>query len=255
MRGLFITTALMTALVGSAGAADLPLPAESAYQPPAVVAPVPTWTGLYVGAHVGWGSGEVDLFRDGPGGGNDPEDCPDGGQDFNCTFDVEGVFGGGQIGFDLQMSRFVFGVVADASVSAIDGNVSYDGPPTIWEVNYEWLASARGRLGFLLTDRALLYGHGGAFWADINLDEVGGAGPDNNKFFEDVEQGWIAGIGGEVMATENVSIFAEYSHYFDIDRTWDPPGGGGPGAPIEQDFSLDTIRVGANVKLHSLFGL
>src|SRR5438128_88628 len=108
MKKLLLGTvsALAMAAASSAGAADLT--ARPAYKaPPPIAAPVPfTWTGFYVGGHLGgaWGTKEWDFttFQE-PGSGPEFVDIPD-------SFTVNGFLGGGQVGYRLQFAQWVFGI-------------------------------------------------------------------------------------------------------------------------------------------------
>ncbi|MFC5485060.1 porin family protein, partial [Microvirga aerilata] len=91
--GLLAATAISTAAISAASAADLPM--RSA--PPAPVfapAPVFTWTGFYVGVNAGYGWSEDD---------NDAVDFADDDND-------GGFIGGAQVGYNHQISSFVVGL-------------------------------------------------------------------------------------------------------------------------------------------------
>src|ERR1700690_3629861 len=104
-----LATTCMVALSGAAYAADMPVKAP-------MVAPVPytSWTGFYVGAHLGIAgldsscsmgpssdtfSANLPCFND-PRLGNDP------------GLGNVGFLGGVQAGYDLQDRGFVYGVIA-----------------------------------------------------------------------------------------------------------------------------------------------
>jgi outer membrane immunogenic protein len=109
--------------------------------------------------------------------------------------DLSGAVVGGQIGFSQQWSDwFVLGAELDASWSGID----LDGDEA---EGIDWLASARLRAGAGL-GRFLIYGTGGVAFAGVNVD------PEDN-----VELGWVAGLGSEYMLTDNVTVGADYLHY------------------------------------------
>ena len=60
-----------------------------------------SWTGFYVGTHLGYGWSDVDWQETGPA--------------FNGSHDGSGVLAGGQIGYNWQAGRFVYGVEGDIS--------------------------------------------------------------------------------------------------------------------------------------------
>src|SRR5262249_14738728 len=154
------------ALTQMAAAADMPVKA-----PPAPVSiPVYSWTGFYVGGHIGgaW-TGKDDSFANAFCGGTPV--IP-----INLPFDTgdSSVIGGGQIGYNWQFaSNWLIGVEGDFSWTKVDGSTTYSplppGPTGAFAVSpsvmtmsrdVKWLASVRGRLGYAW-DRWLVYGTGG----------------------------------------------------------------------------------------------
>src|SRR5262245_31108563 len=91
---------VLTVFAPIAQAADIVRPVLKAAPP----APVPTynWTGLYVGAHAGWGFAH-NRFRD-AGSGIDSAD-----------FFADGGLAGGQIGYNWQFGAWLLGVEAEGS--------------------------------------------------------------------------------------------------------------------------------------------
>jgi high affinity Mn2+ porin len=81
--------AITTAIGGTGLAADLPLKAA---RPQAVLPPPLTWTGFYIGGHLGWGSAKF-------GGLVDAED---GFEAINHK--PSGLVGGMQAGYNWQMN-------------------------------------------------------------------------------------------------------------------------------------------------------
>jgi outer membrane immunogenic protein len=209
-----VTLAAAIGLDHSASAADLPLKAPRR----AAMAPAPaTWTGLYIGGHIGYGWGRSDLVV---GTKNVAGDFWDLGHD------VDGFIGGGQVGYNWQQGNLVFGLVGDISFSDVDGtgtncqcganyigaNGPKDGPPGKFTTSYDWIATIRARGGRLLTNETLVYAHGGVAFADISLKEVGGAGPWKTVRNSDVKTGLVVGAGVEHKLNPDWSVFAEYSY-------------------------------------------
>jgi len=198
--------------------------------------PVDDWSGFFIGGHVGYGWGDSNVER---------EDGPPGPAGFDIDVDVEGVFAGGQLGFDFQLGSVVLGIVGDLSVSTINGDESESSspPPAAFEIEYDWLATVRARAGWLLTDSWLLYATGGVAFADINLRGVGGAGPWSNVREDGTETGWTAGAGAEVRMTDNGSIVIEVL-YMDFGSETHTPSG--PPGDIDYDSELVTAKIGWN---------
>ena len=180
--GLLAATALTTAGLSAASAADLPVRAA----PPVIaVAPIFTWTGFYVGGNLGWGwrdSNNDPVILTGPG-------IPGGlaggtlifGNNNDATFT-----GGGQIGYNYQIGSFVIG--AEADIQGIDNNndnnaVFIPGPgfaggtfvPGEFESGADWWGSARLRAGVAF-DRFLVYATGGLAYTEDNTGWALGGG-------------------------------------------------------------------------------
>jgi outer membrane immunogenic protein len=223
MFRLLVSSSVLALLSIPAIAADLPLPAE----PVEVVAvPAYDWSGVYVGAHGGYSFGEADI--DGIG----------------TIDDFDGGLVGGQVGFNWQFNMFVVGVEGDASWTFAETDFGI-GLVNV-EVEENWTASARGRLG-LAFNRFLVYGTGGAGWIDVDADasfagvDIGG---DSNTHF-----GWVAGGGGEALVTPNVSVGIEYLHSEYDAETYNIAC-----AAVDGDGSTDVVRGRVNWKFGGLFG-
>src|SRR5215470_18879718 len=92
MAGLALVAALGA---GVAQAADLPRQMYTKAPPP--LAPMFDWTGFYIGGNVGYGSAHNDISIPGATGSED----------------LNGIIGGGQIGYNWQTGAWVFGLEAD----------------------------------------------------------------------------------------------------------------------------------------------
>ena len=229
---LLATTSLFTVGTQTANSADLPVKAA---RPAPIAAPVWSWNGFYIGAHVGgaWGTVESE-FSDFP--------FP------IASSTINGFLGGGQIGYNIQNGIFVFGIEADASWTNLKGTT-----PCLFVLTCkreaDVLGTITGRVG-LTADRALIYVKGGAAWAHIEHDvsAFGTALVSDDK----VIWGWTVGTGVEYAITGNWSAKIEYN-YMDFGSNtlnFAIPAGipGGPGA--------GTIDVDATTRIHAVkFGV
>jgi outer membrane immunogenic protein len=206
MKKLLLTSIAFAALMGPATAADLARPVHR--RPVVVAAPVYTWTGFYVGGNVGgsWGNARTDiagsattvaipgLFGGFPGNNVAFAD--------SNTTRLNGVIGGGQIGYNYQFSpRWVLGFEADIQGSGERGSNTFadpfsttvcilgESPPggpatclitgplngtatTAFDAKISWFGTVRGRLGFLIGDQVLLYGTGGLAYGHVELSGI-----------------------------------------------------------------------------------
>jgi outer membrane immunogenic protein len=154
------------------------------------------WSGFYVGAHVGYGEGQVD-----------------GEYDSNAfSLEPNGVLGGLHAGYNLQLGSFVIGAEGDFSWVDWADSAAVDTATVSAEV--DWLATLRARLGVAL-DNFLLYGTIGAAWADASASVVD-TGPVGSVDFEDA--GLVAGGGVEWGINEKLSWKLE-GLWFNFDDT------------------------------------
>ena len=182
LLGLLAATALTTAGLSAATAADLP--SQAPPPAPIIAAPIFTWTGFYIGGNLGAGwrdSNDDPVILTGPG-------IPGGlaggtlifGNNNDATFT-----GGGQIGYNYQIGSFVIG--AEADIQGIDsGNnsnaVFIPGPgfagtfvPGEFENGADWWGSARLRAGVAF-DHVLVYATGGLAYTEDNTGWALGGG-------------------------------------------------------------------------------
>ena len=231
---------------GAAQAADLPSRKAPmpAYVPPP---PVMTWTGFYAGLNIGGGwqdSSSSNLWHPVWGWGTSG-----GGSG--------GVVGGGQIGYNYQLSpMFVVGVETDFQGTSIGSS----GPNSGWGVlaggwngvvdtaRINWFGTVRGRLGVNIPgwSNFLIYGTGGFAYADVQ----------RNFWWNQnsaVQTGWTAGGGVEWLFLPNWSVKGEYL-YTDVSGGnvnwgWNP---GWSLNNVNNHTRFHTVRAGVNY--HFNFG-
>jgi outer membrane immunogenic protein len=217
MKKLMIASATTLAMAGIAQAADLPLKA-----PP--LAPIFTWTGLYLGmdAGYGWNSTSGSAFCTTPGGVVNGVGCsPPRSEALN----PRGGFIGGQVGYNLQTGLFVWGIEADIQVSGINQtgtivlpccNPTFTGMPASLSVSdrLEWFGTVRGRLGLAIWDHTLLYGTGGVIYGEESLSQTKTfAAITYSGINNPIHTGWIGGVGVEYAFTNNISAKLEGLFY------------------------------------------
>ena len=219
MRKLLLagTAVAVVMAAGSAGAADLSRPVYKAAPPPI---PVFSWTGWYVGVHVGgaWGTKEwsdPNVFFFGKGGVPLSAFFPD--TTIN-NYGLNGFLGGGQIGYNLQSGPWVWGLEAQASWAGIRGSDAcpfFFGKSTC-KSNVDALGSFAVRFGGTI-DRALLYVKGGLAWA-YETHKVSAPGNPFDGFgaFSVENKHWrwggMLGAGVEFAFTNSISGKLEYNY-------------------------------------------
>jgi outer membrane immunogenic protein len=224
-------------------AADVPVRRPA---PPPVMAPPPVlWTGFYFGIHGGFGGDRYRYpFSIGPVVGE-------------ARSNSSGFFGGGQVGFNWQFSpAWVAGIEADIAVADIEGRprltatafgttVTLEGGSKL-----EWFGTVRGRVGFLITPVALLYGTGGFAYGHTRQSATISVvpGPVFSRAFSKTKHGWTAGAGLEYMLLPWLTVKTEYL-YVDLGRhriTTEPVG------PfilrIDERAAFHTVKLGLNMR-------
>lgn len=199
-----LTALPMLAASLSAHAADMPL-----YKAPPP-APVPfSWTGFYIGAHVGggWGTREFDF--------NDLTAAAPFLWDSSTP--VNGPLAGGQIGANWQTGWAVLGVEADGSWANLQGKGLCN--TTTFFLNCaaktDGLATVTGRLGVDL-DRTLVYVKGGGAWMHESSTISNVALPPLATGFSSSisndRTGWTLGMGLEYAFAMHWSAKLEYDY-------------------------------------------
>jgi outer membrane immunogenic protein len=250
-----ITTAIgLIALAGvaqPAAAADLKAPPTKA---PVVEAW--SWTGVYVGANVGysWGRSSSDLaINNFPGGA--PLYAT------STAFDLRGVAGGVQVGVNWQSGIWVGGFEADIQGSGQKGSAGFACPAAACNVRgtieqkLQWFGTLRARLGVTITPTVYAYGTGGLAYGSTSANgTITGAGGVSTTISNDDSTtgiGWTAGVGVEALLAGNWTGRIEYL-YLDLGKvsnTTPLPTNVPPVALAYSSRITDSIvRVGLNYK-------
>jgi len=270
MRTLVRAIILSAALVGAAPgafAADLPVKA-----PPLAYAPLPNWSGFYIGGNIGgaWGSNSASFS------GDAPTAVFFANNEFPTSLGTnpKGVIGGGQFGYNWQISpRWLIGLETDLQASSFKGSAAATPTPgpvpfvpftTSVEEHSNWFGTLRGRVGFEPTPSLLLYGTAGLAYGQtetsFNAIATGftlGTCPGNFTCTvaaaSTTKIGWTAGAGAEWMFLPRWSVKAEYL-YVDLGNqsaTGTPTPGGVATFPnmfftATAPFHESIVRVGIN---------
>ena len=184
-------------------AADFPANARIYEALPAAV----NWTGLYVGVNGGFGGNKFEYPFNIVGVGG------------LASLTSSGWFGGAQIGYNYRFQpAWVAGIEADIDASDIEGslNASALGFSLGAGTKLDWFGTVRGRIGYLLTPDALLYGTGGWAFGHTTSSVIVNPGIISVSNGHD-KSGWTVGAGLEYALTPHLSIKAEYQ-YVDLGK-------------------------------------
>jgi outer membrane immunogenic protein len=230
VRQLAATAALVSgfAALGVAGAAAADLPLRS--PPPApfyAPAPVFTWTGFYAGANVGAAFGTT-------GGALRPNFTTSTG--FGDSKDGTGFVGGGQIGYNWQSGQLVYGIEADADYLGLNNKGAFSMTSSVLTpggtftatrgTGDGFLGTVRGRIGYAVLPRLLVYGTGGLAYGEFGSNyksaaffNTAGVATDifTTSGSNDIRVGYTVGGGLEYAFTDRLSGKIEYL-YADLGR-------------------------------------
>jgi outer membrane immunogenic protein len=206
---LFATALAVGSAVGSGGANAADLPTQS-YSAPQVVASIYNWTGIYVGANAGYGSGRQDplgLFSN----------------DFSAfNYTLSGGMIGGTVGAQIQSGHVVMGLEGDIDWTSMSGSGTgpvvklgvLQGTATI-SSKVSTLETLRTRIGYA-QDNWLFYGTVGvaltndtsSFGQTVGFTCNTGVVACTSK--AELHPGLAAGAGIEYGLTRNLSTKLEY---------------------------------------------
>lgn len=151
------------------------------------------WTGYYAGLHAGWLRADVN-YRE--------PDFP--GFEIHPKFD--GFQGGMLMGYNREFNHFVVGLAGDGGLSTAKHGANDSGGNGYSVFDMDWNAHFRGRLGFALPYRTLVFGTFGLAVAKLKLNDVDpGFGKDDAYL-----AGWTLGGGIEHAISKHRFLRLEY---------------------------------------------
>ena len=277
MKRILIGIAATTALLAT-GAFAADLPARTYTKAPAFVAPVYDWTGFYIGLNGGYSWGNAsNTFT------------PGVLTPFSASQHMDGWVFGGQAGYNWQFNKsWVFGIEGDIDATGQDGTatlapntaVTVFVPPAgalvlptrtttvattgTSEEKLPWLATLRGRIGILPTDRVLLYVTGGLAVGEVKstssvttttstaLSFGTPPGPTSVSALagaSSTQAGWTIGAGVEGAIAGNWTAKLEYL-YVDLGTVNSTFAGVAPFAPLVTSTHVtdNIVRAGVNYR-------
>lgn len=231
-RQILLASVGTLALAGSALAADLPMP------PPPPPVPIFTWSGLYLGAQVGYGWGRDSITSSFPFLGV-----------FSYGNSPQGVIGGVHLGYNLQINQWVAGVEASADGTSMSGSAfgAFPVPTIAYTTRADIQGSIRARLG-VAWDRVLVYVTGGAAFTAITNTYFAGVPLFLSDNIAKTRSGWTIGGGIQYALTNNWSVRAEY-RYSDFGNYNDTPFVIVAGAPTARHhLTQNQVQIGVSYK-------
>jgi outer membrane immunogenic protein len=214
----------IAALIAPAQAADV-----APYYRAPLASPILSWTGLYVGANVGWiGSWGNSLVNSGSdtGAGGLGAALALGAIPATIGLTHNGFIGGGQIGYNWRVeANWVLGLEADfdgtaakgTATAAFPGNSAFLPITTVYNSEIDSLGTVRARVGYLATPAVLWYATGGLAYGQTKLGTAAACpaftppcGAGTSTLSSRFSTGWTLGGGVEWQFAPAWSVKAEY---------------------------------------------
>jgi outer membrane immunogenic protein len=245
LSGILGLTLTSVVALTSANAADMyRAPEGLSYKDAPVYEP---WAGFYVGVNGGYGWGSSNKVTD-------VQDNQTQGTitSVSNSFNSDGGFGGGQIGYNWQRDRLVFGLEADIEGAHLSGSTTSSVVPGVTATGtstLDWFGTVRGRVGYTFSGSGLIYATGGFAFGGVKdqLSKVDGDGPgslSNSK----IATGYVVGGGVEYLLSPKWSVKAEYQ-YIDLGKdsySIDQRSIIIDTGYLDADHSYSTVRLGVN---------
>jgi outer membrane immunogenic protein len=264
--------AVVFAAIGVAPALAADLPA-GVYTKAPPIGTIYDWSGFYIGGNIGYGWGQS----------HDTSTINNtAGMTLFTNTDktsMNGVFGGGQVGYNWQMQRIVVGLEADIQGTDEKGSRSFicpttcspgtftgiilpngtllftPGPavPATMSQKLDWFGTVRARAGALVDPKVLVYATGGLAYGEARTSETIGVVPATFSS-TNTNIGWTLGVGVEGALGGNWTAKLEYL-YLDLGKlsgvylTPSPAFGGGfLNSSYNSRVTDNVLRVGVNYK-------
>ena len=240
-----------------ADAADVALPLKARADPAF------DWTGGYFGGHFGFATG-YSTWTATQANGTAPN--VSGSLDlynpYNLATGTGSYFAGLQTGYNHMIgSRLLVGAEADIAFPSrpvgLTGTQTFNSP-AVGQASYQdslaYFGTVRGRLGYVLDSRWLIYGTGGFAFAYDKLQRnqiagasLGGAAqPDTFQTALMWRLGWTLGAGIEVPIAPNWTAKLEYQYAAFGDSTAAFPDGA---QRFTSNLALQSVRLGMNYQI------
>lgn len=229
LNKFILTTTAAILISGSAMAADAVIYNE----PPLADINTFTWTGAYIGVNAGYGFGRIKEV----GGDGDGE-----------AIKPKGFIGGVQAGYNWQFDQLIAGIETDFQGSAMKDSEDDFEDLDSSEVKIKWFGTVRGRLGYNIAERTLLYGTAGLAYGKFSFNQRSFNNRNETTSvigISDTRAGYTVGGGLEYAFTDNVTLKGEYL-YTDLGKS--RFGDRNDQDSVNTKITFSTVRIGVNYK-------
>jgi outer membrane immunogenic protein len=211
----------LTAQLGGPGTPPPPEPRYPGYN----------WTGLYIGGNIGGGWGTKDWENQSIEDSN------------TFSYRTSGFLGGGQAGFNYQITRLVLGMEGDISGTHITGS-GHQSEDIIWSTKIDWITTLAGRFGYA-TGPWLWYAKAGAAWVSEKHTVTNDSGDVASS--STTRGGYVVGGGVEYAWAGPWTVKLEYNYMnFGVDHVLPRPED--EFAPFDNRQEMHVIKAGLNYR-------
>lgn len=125
--------------------------------------------------------------------------------------DKASAIGGGMIGINYQINKFILGIEGDADVTGINVDAVCPGyPGSSCQNQQHVLGAVRGRFGVQMFDSTFVYGAGGIAFSDYKFnDNIPGSASSGSG----MRTGYTLGLGVDHAITEHWFLGFEFNYY------------------------------------------
>jgi opacity protein-like surface antigen len=209
---------------------------------PSLVDPAPasSWSGFYYGVNAGVGSASWHSmpFSD----------------EVEHVLQLDGLTGGGQIGYNWVQNGLVLGIQADANLTSQSASKSFPDADSAWvdDVHLDWTAAFTGRIG-MPVGRFLPYVLAGVALAHVTNNVTREAPYNVTGDFSASHFGGTLGVGVATQISDGLTAFVEarYSNYGTANYQGEFHfSGGGDAGTLPFNASLVDATIVAGVNIH-----
>lgn len=207
------------------------------FNSPAAAVDTFSWTGGYIGINGGYAGGKVKLQD------TEVEADEDSG---SFKLNSSGFIGGVQAGYNWQFNKTVIGVETDFQASGV--NADFDiSDETRLQNKVQWFGTLRARVGYLPTERFMVYATGGAAYGKVKTSVSYAGFEEENTSASKTKWGYTVGAGAEYALANNWTLKTEYL-YTDLGKAKLSFIDDGEKFTLKNKTNFHAVRVGLNYK-------
>jgi outer membrane immunogenic protein len=236
--------------VSTASAADLD---GVPYTKENFIVPIYNWSGVYIGGNIGYGWGRSSDTSGLSAGAAAPLFTD------SVRSNMNGIVGGGQMGYNSQMRNWLWGLEADFQGTGQSSNHSFTCPAGICTAGaplsvtnreqLDFFGTVRGRLGLVIAPTVLLYATGGLAYGQVDANTtLAGATRSQNYIPGYAVGGGIEGVIGGSWTARLEYLYLDLGTISGTFNSTAVAGAGTLASNFNSRVTDNIVRVGLNYK-------